>query len=661
MFRRSATPAVSPEGFLPGSSMDRRDARDQNTRALLNTYDAKARTVEAVLSAGTRVRRWGVFEELEISPEAVDVTRVAAGQVKLLDSHRQDSTDCILGSIIAVRFENGLLIGTITFADTEAGREAERRVASGEISGLSVGYRVTKWLLVASENDIEIWRAAAWELLEASLVSVPADPAASFRSADLVAPTPKPMETDDMRRNAPAGDTPAPVPVTEPVVETRAVPTAEANVAAALTAERARVRDLGDIATRSGLGRDVLDAAISDGTTVEAFRARAFEHLAAASNATRTGNVATSQITADGRDKYVEGATRALLLRAGIAGAGERNEFSGMSLARLAEESIRVAGGRVRNFGLQMVGEAFTLGRAGGAHSSGDFPLILENVANKSMLAGWETADTTYQIWTKKGSLSDFKIAHRYGVGPLPMLKRRPEGAKYEYASFGENKASVMLATYGQMFAVTRELIINDDLSAISDIPAKQGRAARLTVDSLPYALITANAPWQGGAALFHATRKNLAQAAAAPSAASFEAAAKAMRTGHNAGSDGKTRLRIAPKFGLFPEAMRFDVNQLLVSGTALGQDNPAIPNPVKGFIDPVFSDWLDDDSDAAWYFAADKMNDTVEVSFLDGVDSPFLDQQQGWQIDGTEFKVRIDVGASVLDPRGLYKNAGAA
>lgn len=50
---------------------------------------------------------------------------------------------------------------------------------------------------------------------------------------------------------------------------------------------------------------------------------------------------------------------------------------------------------------------------------------------------------------------------------------------------------------------------------------------------------------------------------------------------------------------------------------------------------------------------------DTIEVGYLDGVAAPFLDQQEGWTIDGVEYKVRIDAAAAPLEFRTMYKNAG--
>jgi len=43
----------------------------------------------------------------------------------------------------------------------------------------------------------------------------------------------------------------------------------------------------------------------------------------------------------------------------------------------------------------------------------------------------------------------------------------------------------------------------------------------------------------------------------------------------------------------------------------------------------------------------------------LDSAGGPEVFTQQGFEVDGTQFKVRLDYGAGVLDWRGLYKAAG--
>jgi hypothetical protein len=65
-------------------------------------------------------------------------------------------------------------------------------------------------------------------------------------------------------------------------------------------------------------------------------------------------------------------------------------------------------------------------------------------------------------------------------------------------------------------------------------------------------------------------------------------------------------------------------------------------------------------DDDVAWYLLGPK-GKTVKVFFLYGVEAPYLETKQGWNMDGVEYKVRIDVGAKAMDWRAFYKNDGEA
>jgi phage head maturation protease len=159
------------------------------------TYDRDARTVDAVLSIGAPVARFYGSEVLRITPSAVVLDRVAAGSCLLLDSHDISGIDNALGVVTRAWFDGGSLVGRIRFNDTEQGRNAEGMVARGEISGVSIGYRVLEWEVKDGDgnlidpekdriryDDDLTFTAVKWELFEVSLVTVPADPAAAVRS-----------------------------------------------------------------------------------------------------------------------------------------------------------------------------------------------------------------------------------------------------------------------------------------------------------------------------------------------------------------------------------------------------------------------------------------------------------------------------------------------
>jgi phage head maturation protease len=86
-------------------------------------------------------------------------------------------------------------MATLTFNQTPQGDEALGMISRGEITGVSAGYRVTEWQVADEDgriidpettqwNDGLTFTALKWELLEISIVSVPADSLAGVRSFD---------------------------------------------------------------------------------------------------------------------------------------------------------------------------------------------------------------------------------------------------------------------------------------------------------------------------------------------------------------------------------------------------------------------------------------------------------------------------------------------
>ena len=159
------------------------------------SYDAKARTVETVISSGSPVNRFYGTEELEISRAAVDLSRLGSVGVPVLDSHQQIGISNSIGKLSSAWIEKGSLIGQIKFHATPEGRKAEGMISRGEIGGVSAGYTVSRWEISDEDgtvldpdkdkirwDDELTYTATRWMLHEVSLVSVPADATASIRS-----------------------------------------------------------------------------------------------------------------------------------------------------------------------------------------------------------------------------------------------------------------------------------------------------------------------------------------------------------------------------------------------------------------------------------------------------------------------------------------------
>jgi phage major head subunit gpT-like protein len=273
------------------------------------------------------------------------------------------------------------------------------------------------------------------------------------------------------------------------------------------------------------------------------------------------------------------------------------------------------------------------------------------------MLKGYENADETFQQWTSTGQLSDFKVNKRVALNSFPSLRKVQPGAEYKYASVGDRGEDIVLATYGEIFSITRQAIINDDLSAFTRIPASMGRAAIRTVGDLVYAILTSNPKMSDETALFHATHKNLLTGA--NSALSVESLSAA-RTAMKLQKDGTGNvLNIMPQFLIVPAALELDADSLMTDTVFPGKNNGQ-RNPIAGMATVIADPRLDAASSTSFYLAASQAFDTIEVAYLDGNSSPFIDQIEGWSVDGTSMKVRLDAGVSPLDFRTMSKANGA-
>ncbi|EOO3450856.1 ClpP-like prohead protease/major capsid protein fusion protein, partial [Escherichia coli] len=344
-----------------------------------------------------------------------------------------------------------------------------------------------------------------------------------------------------------------------------------------------------------------------------------------------------------------DGIRQAMLARAGFENVEKDNAYNGMTLREWARMSLTERGIGVASYNpMQMVGLALT-------HSTSDFGNILLDVSNKGLIQGWEESEETFQKWTRKGRLSDFKTAYRVGMGGFGSLRQVREGAEYKYITTSDRKETIALATYGEIFSITRQAIINDDLNMLVDVPMKMGRAAKATIGDLVYKVLTDNPKLSDGKALFHADHKNIATGGI--SVSGLDAARQMMRLQ----KEGDRALNIRPAFMLVPVALETVANQTIKSASVKGADaNAGVINPIQNFAEVIAEARLDAADPKTWYLAAAQGTDTIEVAWLDGVDTPYIDQQEGFTTDGIATKIRIDAGVAPLDWRGLVRSSVA-
>lgn len=573
------------------------------------------------------------------------------------------------------RGENQHRIGVVERAWLEGGKGyAELRISrrddvagiwqdieDGILRNVSVAYQIDERSLVEERaNSPDLYRVTSWTPMEISLVDIPADhtvgvgrnfePTQSLQSNQEENTMPKENQNPEIqeRNIAPPADTSVGADVDVDAIRKEAANTALKQE----TARRNAIRKVFEPFNNEDNGK-ILQCCLDDHTITERkAKDMLLESLGANKEPkAREPSISLGESESEKFRKYAE---EAITFRAGIADENTQpSELCGYTLLELARKSLELKNiSTARMDKRELVGRAFT-------HSSSDFPILLANNARKSMLKGYSETEEVFSNFTSTGNLSDFKTHDRVGMSEFGSLDVIPEGGEYTHGTIGEHKEQIQLLTYGKMFSITRQAIINDDLNAFTEIPRKMGRAARRKVGDLVFSVLTDNPNMADGTALFHANHKNLAASGAAITAASLGAARTAMRTQKDA--SGNATLNIRPNLLIVPAALEDTARVLMASETDPSQSNSRKPNPVRGAFNVIVNARLDTASTTAWYLAANpSVFDVIEVGYLDGNPNPFLEEQDGWNIDGVEFKVRIDAAAKALEWRTLYKNPGA-
>lgn len=609
------------------------------------TVDAEARTVEVVWSTERPVLRqsWDgpFYEELSVSADAVDLSRLNAG-APLLNAHDGGGDALrIIGTVEpgSVRLSGGQGVATVRFDSGDNDPDAERifrKVQSGIITGVSVGYRVHK--MQKTKRDIEgvpVYRVTKWEPYEISVAPVPADIDSKFRSMDMseeikVQSVPAQVEERAMA--------PAPAPV---------------DVDAVRAAERARVQEIRKVFRSAGLDESLSDSLVESGAGVDAARKVALDALV---ERDRSKPVPTPGVQArdDSVDRRRSGMADAIAHR---ASGGELSDvarqFRGWSMLDVARECIEQSGQSTRGMSRDQIAR---IALRSGSHSTSDFPLILADAAGKVLRNAYAAAAVTFEPFVRRVTVPDFKSRKVTQLGEA-SLSLVTEGGEYKSAGVSEGRESYSLNTYGRIFAITRQALVNDDLDAFSRIPLLFGNAARQLEADVVYSHLTGGAsnlgPTMGdGVQLFNASHGNVGTGVIDVTNIGAGRAAMRKQTGLNG-----QRINVAARY-LLVHPDRETVADQFVS-TALLASAAGSVNPFAGRLVVISEARLP--VAAAWHLVADPSQiDTIEVATLEGESGPRVTQEEGFEVDGMRFKCSHDFAAKVIDWRGFYRSTGS-
>jgi hypothetical protein len=469
---------------------------------------------------------------------------------------------------------------------------------------------------------------------------------------------------------------PAPTPPVDPLAEQRRVAAAEEERLAGI---RAACQQFGNpnyetVINGTTTNTPLVSHAILTGWTVHETRNQAeLIHLRASRPAPQV--IVPSGLQASDSPKLIEAA----ILQAG--GYGGLQTGGEAKLVKLyGDQVLQAAHDRYRGrIGLQqlLLEQAFANGYHGpmttdgheravlkAAFSNTAIDGILSNVANKFLLAGYQFVEDSWRKIAARSSHKDFKGLTNYRMlGSFKFSKVGPDGM-LRNGTVSEQSYTNKVETYGVLFSITRQQIINDDLGAITAVPREIGRGGALQLNEVVWTEFLDNAGF------FTAGNKSLLTGAGSVlSSAGLTKAAElhAKQKDPSGNFTGST-----PRLLLVPPALQTPAEELYVStnlNTGGSSTETKVPNQnvhARKY-EPVMSRYLSagglaGGSDTGWYLLSDP-NDipTIEVAFLMGNEVPTVESADAdFSQLGVQMRGFWDFGAKKQEYRGGVKSLGA-
>lgn len=645
------------------------------------SFDANERTVDLVWSTGAAVRRadfWTgeIYDEvLSVDTRHCDLSVLNAG-APLLDSHYRYTLSGQIGVVVRASIEGGKGRATVRFSERAEVASIVKDVEAGIIRNVSVGY-FTRRYEVDRSKAVPVYRAIDWQPFEISLVPVPADPGAQIRGGQAAPQQPCELvlastgETK-MDKEAEAGTRSADpaasaaatteqqtTTVQAAATETRAGPaggsqTPGTGPVAQAAAPLVELRRIGGLLKLSP--EAVMDVA-ERGLPLEAARAALIDAAAAASPGAGAVRTTVEVIGSHDDPEKIRAAMGLALAAQGnlaVKPEGRAAQFMHFSPVEMYAELQRARGVNIdhRNR-VKVVDLIFT--RDGGAHSTSDFPLLLQDAANKMMLPGYQAAPVTYRAWAAQRPFKDFK-AHKFlRLGDFPALAAVKEDEEINYGTISENREQVTAGEYNSGVAVTRRMLINDDLGAFTDFAAMAGSRAANDENALVYALIASDGPTLSDSVALYstaATRLNKASSGTVINVANVAAGRAVVRK--QTSIDG-LKLNLDANILLAGPDKELEAMQMVTSIT------PALitsVNPYSSKLTVVIDANI---SGNRWHlFVPPGTQPCVVWGYVGGQQGPQMTTTIDFETQALKVRLGLDFAAGVVDWRETYLNTGA-
>lgn len=674
-----------------------------------SSVNVDKRTVEAVLATENPVQvvdwsRWEMIDEILL----MDGYQAPAGrQVPMLDNHSRYETSDVIGSVREIRREGAQLIGTLVFSSLERADKAWTLVREGHLTDVSAGYRVMAEESVfvnPGEETIINGRSfkndgtrtlvirKKWSLKEVSTTPIGADEASKMRSEIEPESLGQQIEQSTTDNSQSKGgimpeeirkeDTPA-----KPVIDQNEVKRLAKEMLERTIKNKETVNKRGELMDLTA--EEIRECIAGIDFSTEDSERLAMEKLTDKADAKRKAIPPKSSdpaIKTDEIDNFRSAAVASMSELGGLPVDEKSSEnlkksvYRGMGIQATMRAYLQLKG--VRNAAWLSPEDLYHKTRAIAAQGSGDFANVFLDVANKALSRGWTEAPTTYQAIAGSDTINNFMTKNVVKVTLMGDASKILEGEGFPFASRTDAKETASLYTIGLAYSLSRQAIINDDLSALTDAPARLNESIRRYIDRAFWVKLYGTnmaGPTMGedSTAMFTSGHSNLVGvgSGAAPTVTTLATGRRAMRKQTLPQPDGgrsETQYtNYVPSHIVFHGNLDQTVEQLITSMTDTATAGDLKPNlEFVRRLTPVTSPILDELMDAyntnvghnGWYLFADpRRYPAITVYSLTGQSSPTARNKVSDVAEplGTTWDVYMDVGIAPTEWRSAYANFG--
>lgn len=286
---------------------------------------------------------------------------------------------------------------------------------------------------------------------------------------------------------------------------------------------------------------------------------------------------------------------------------------------------------------------------------------ILSNSGYKAMIDAYQLAPENVTKVAFKRAFPDFKEQDLYRLNDSMVFEEVPATGEIKHGELSETNFKARIEQYAKQFVLTRKMIINDDLGALTDIMNALGKGASTAWQRNFWKLFI-----DDGGSFYSVGNKNLI-ASNALSIDGLTAAFAALESFVDSNGDpinvfdanGQVNLIVPQNLRTYAQQLARDTQ---VNETTTANKPKPTSNPHNGKLNVVVEPYLNNTalgapSATTWYLQSGQLTSFVDGR-LTGNEVPSLRSevlpvgQLGVAYDGV-----FDFGASKQDPKGIIKN----